>query len=239
MAEPRPSLSVIVLMFNEAACIADTLDETLEFLADAVDDWELLVIDDGSTDSSPAIVESYAAREPRIRLLRHGANKGMGAGMETGVRHATRDYLVFVPADGQIAAREIGVLLDRLGDGEIVLSTYAGGRNSVGRALLSRGLRAYLRKVASIDFALEGLYLFPTAAAQEIAPRIRARTFFFSFELIQRGIERGLTTTTTDIRCRPRQGGTSKIANLRKIRQVADEALRYGIARRTTCGRRQ
>lgn len=234
MDRRRPSLSVIILMFNERENIAATLDETQAFLDAALDDWELIVIDDGSTDGGAAIVEERAAREPRIRLLQHGANKGMGAGMATGIRHAAKEYLVFNAADGQVAATEIGVLLAELPRADIVLSTYAGGRESVARGLLSRGLRLYLRRIAGIRFALEGLYLFPTAAAREIVPLIRARTFFFSFELIQRGIDRGLTTTTTAIRCRPRRSGTSKVANLRKIGTVASEALGYAIAKQAS-----
>jgi glycosyltransferase involved in cell wall biosynthesis len=231
MSADAPSLSVILLMFDEQENIAATLDETLEFLGGAVDDWELLVIDDGSTDDGPDIVARRAEREPRLRLISHGANKGMGAGMETGIRHATKDYLVFNAADGQVAAAEIAVLLEQLGAAEIVLSTYAEGRNSLARGALSRGLRVYLDKIAGIRFELEGLYLFPTAVARELAPRIRARTFFFSFELIQRAIDRGLTTTTTEIRCRPRRGGSSKVANLRKIRTVAAEAFGYALAK--------
>jgi glycosyltransferase involved in cell wall biosynthesis len=234
MQPPQPSLTVVLLMFNEQDSILSALAEHVTFLEQNLDDWEVIVVDDGSTDAGADIASGFALERDRIRVVSHGVNRGMGAGIATGIRQATKDYFVMNAADGQIPADEIGKLLPLLDGADIALSTYAVPRESRVRGLLSRGFRFYLARVSDIRFELQGLYLFPTAAAREIEPLIRAQTFFFSFELIQRGIERGLTTAATDILVQPRAAGSSKIANVRRIFEVASDALGYGIAKR--CG---
>ena len=221
-------------MFNEQDSILPVLDEHVAFLEQTLDDWEIIVVDDGSTDASADIASGYALDHDRVRVVSHGANKGMGAGIATGIHHATKDYFVMNAADGQIPAAEIGKLLPLLDDADIALSTYAVPRETRVRGLLSRGFRIYLSRVSHIRFELQGLYLYPAAEAKRIEPLIRARTFFFSFELIQRGIESGLTTATAEIIVQPRGTGSSKVVNVRRILAVAGDALSYGIAKR--CG---
>ncbi|MCP4599532.1 MAG: glycosyltransferase family 2 protein [Proteobacteria bacterium] len=232
MKARTPSISIALLMFNEEDNIAAALKETLEFCRETLSDWEIIVVDDGSTDRSASVVEKYAEKETRIRLVRHGTNLGMGAGIRTGIESAEKETFIFNAADGQIATAEIGKLLPLLDRADIVLSTYSNRRESIARELISRSFRLYLRLVANIRFELQGLYFYPTRAAKEYAPKIEANTFFFSFELIQRGIEGGLTAATTHMTCRPRQFGASKVANLKRITRVGKEALNYGIRKR-------
>jgi glycosyltransferase involved in cell wall biosynthesis len=228
----KPSLTLAILAYNEEQNLDDAIREAVEFLSAALDDWEIVVVDDGSTDGTPAIASAAAAREPRVRVVSHGRNRGMGAGIASAIRVATKAHFVFNAADGQIAMSEIGRLLPLLDRADIVLSTYENGRETAARAALSRAFRVYLRLVAGVRFELEGLYLFPTAAARELASRIEAETFFFSFALVALGLERGLRKATTGIRCAPRRAGASKVLRPRKIAAVAAEAARFGVSRR-------
>ena len=86
-----------------------------------------------------------------------------------------------------------------------------------------------MRVVLGVDFRLEGTYLFPVEVARaEIGlDRIGADTFFFSFELIARAIALGYSVTTVTIEPREREHGASKVANLSRIRRVAEELLRF------------
>jgi glycosyltransferase involved in cell wall biosynthesis len=233
MPPPPRSLTVVLLMFDEEPTAAAVLDEHVAFLEGAGLDWEIVVIDDGSRDRGPALVAERAAGDPRIRLVRHGRNLGMGAGLGSGIRAATKSHFVMNAMDGQIPAAEIDALLPLLDRADIALSVYAERRRSRGvlRDLLSRGLRAYLGAVAGIRFELEGLYVFPTATARELEPGIRSNTFFYSFELVQRAVERGLTLAVTAIRVRPRVAGRSKVANPARVARVAREALAFRISR--------
>ena len=228
-----PSLTVVLLAYNEAANVADAIGEHARFLEGALDDWEIVVVDDGSTDETADRAAHRAGADPRIRVERHERNCGMGAGIATGIRAATKSHFVMNAADGQIAAAEIGALLGGLDEADIVLTTYADRRRERGwgRDALSRGLRRYLSLVAHIRFELEGLYLFPVDAAKRLEPKIHSSTFFYSFELVQRGIELGLTTTSREIRVRPRAAGRSKVLRLGRIGRVARDALAYRVSR--------
>ena len=81
----HPRVSVVVPVYN----VAPYLDACLESIAQqTVADLEVVIVDDGSTDESPAIGERFAAADPRFRLVRQ-ANAGLGAARNTGVGHAT------------------------------------------------------------------------------------------------------------------------------------------------------
>jgi glycosyltransferase involved in cell wall biosynthesis len=226
------SITLVYLMYNEEGGIADALDEGLAFVESHVPDWEFVVVDDGSSDGSADIVRAYSAREPRIRLVQHETNRGMGAGMKTGITHATKDLFTFMPADGQIPAAEIAKMTPLLASADIVLTDYGERPNSLARTLISRGFRFYMRVLAGVRFKLEGLYLYPTALAHEVLDDVEGNTFFFSFQLIQLGVERGASTGLTTIVPKPRESGESKVGNWSRIKRVGAEVWDYRQRRR-------
>ncbi|MFC1976022.1 glycosyltransferase family 2 protein [Chloroflexota bacterium] len=94
------TLSVVIPALDEEDGIADIIERVLSIkeplAAVGVDDLELIVVDDGSTDRTPEIVSSY----PGATLIKHPVNKGYGAAIKTGFRHARGDLLSFLDADG-------------------------------------------------------------------------------------------------------------------------------------------
>ena len=76
------------------------------------------------------------------------------------------------------------------------------------------------------------MYFFPAVAGRRILPWVQSETFFFSFELIQRGIEQGMTWTHAYIECRPREAGSSKVFNVRRLRRVSAEVFDFANRRR-------
>lgn len=227
----RPSISLIYLMYNEEANIAAALDEGLAYCRADLDEWEIVVVDDGSRDGGAAIVERYAAAEPRVRLVRREKNGGMGAAMASGLRAATCDFFTFLPSDLQIEAIELRKMVPLLAGGDIILSIYEKRPSGLKRSIMSRVFRDYLMVVAHVHFQLEGLYLFPTKLGQELLPQVQGDTFFFSFQLIQMAQERGYRTVQTTIQGKPRVAGESKVVAPRKILKVCREAWDYRVRR--------
>ncbi len=107
-------LSVVVPAYDVAAYLPDCLDSVLgqaETLGRA--GLEVVVVDDGSSDDSGAIAESYAARDPRVRVV-HTENRGLGAARNEGLRHVSGDLLAFADSDDVVPPGAYAALLRQL-----------------------------------------------------------------------------------------------------------------------------
>ena len=71
-----PLVSVITPVYNCDRFLAEAIDSVM---AQSFETWELIIVDDGSTDNTPAVIAEYQRREPRIRLIRHARNRGLPA----------------------------------------------------------------------------------------------------------------------------------------------------------------
>src|SRR5579859_7379113 len=111
-ATPAPAgLSLVIPAYNEAAGIRQAIEEADCALAELVSDYEILVVDDGSRDETARQVEAAAQMRPRVRLLRHSANRGYGAALRTGFEAARFDRIAFTDADAQFDLSDLGLLL--------------------------------------------------------------------------------------------------------------------------------
>ena len=95
----RPSVSFVIPMFNEQENIEHAIDAAVDALTKYSDDYEIIIVDDASTDSSPALVARYTADNPRIRMIRHEVNRKLGGSLKTGFAATTRDLVLYMDAD--------------------------------------------------------------------------------------------------------------------------------------------
>jgi glycosyltransferase involved in cell wall biosynthesis len=112
--EARPSVSLVIPMFNEEENIEHAIACAAEALEDCSDDWEVVIVDDASTDSSAEIVERLAAADPRIRLLRHQVNQKLGGTLRTGYGAAAKSLVVYMDADLPFDPHVIGQAIKAL-----------------------------------------------------------------------------------------------------------------------------
>ncbi|MFG2819384.1 glycosyltransferase family 2 protein [Kitasatospora sp. NPDC048365] len=107
-----PRLSLVVPIYNVERYLEECLDS---IAAQTFTDFECVMVDDGSTDTSPAIADAYAAKDSRFRVVRQ-QNKGLGAARNTGWRHLTdgTDYLAFVDSDDTLPPGAYQLMVDTL-----------------------------------------------------------------------------------------------------------------------------
>ena len=104
-------LSLVIPAYNEAAGIGQAIAEAHDALAGLADDYEILVVDDGSTDGTADAVVEIACGRPWLRLLRHPHNRGYGAALRTGFEAARFDRVAFTDADCQFHLADLASLV--------------------------------------------------------------------------------------------------------------------------------
>jgi len=97
--QDRPSVSLVIPMFNEEENIAHALACAASALDRYSGDYEIIVVDDASTDRSAEIVAREADANPRIRVVRHEVNRKLGASVKTGFAAARKDLVLYMDAD--------------------------------------------------------------------------------------------------------------------------------------------
>lgn len=112
-----PLVSVVLPAYNEEAAIGDDLAAVQEALDRYGTPYEIIVVDDGSTDRTGAIAASYDG----VRVIRHAQNRGTGAARTTGIRAAQGDIIVMTDADGTYPNRDIPRLLEAMAEADMVI----------------------------------------------------------------------------------------------------------------------
>ncbi len=95
----KPSVSLVIPMFNEELNIEHAVAAARESLVKYASDYEIIIVDDASTDASPRIVARLAEENPRIRILTHEKNRKLGGTLRTGFAAASKDLVLYMDAD--------------------------------------------------------------------------------------------------------------------------------------------
>ena len=104
------SISVFFPAYNDAASIASLVETALAVLPMVADDYEVIIVNDGSTDATQAVLEELARAHPRVRVIQHARNMGYGAALRNGFKHARMDLIFYTDGDGQYDVRELVAL---------------------------------------------------------------------------------------------------------------------------------
>ncbi len=218
-------LSLVVFAFNEGENVPAVLGEIVAWLRGRGAVYELLFVDDGSTDDTRAAAQQVLADDPRGKVLSHDRNRGIGAALKTGVRAATLPWVSFLPCDGQIAPSELGALCAAAERDQVpvVFSVYRDRDDGLQRTLLSAAIRVLMLGLFGVRMRSDGPYLFKRELFD--ADVLEPDTFFLNFEFPIRTLRQGVSCSTESIHCSPRRAGASKSTGLRRIVGVARDLL--------------
>jgi len=113
---PKPSISAFFPCYNDANTIGDLVKQADRVLGELTDDYEIIVVNDGSRDESASVLAALAKQVPRLRVVHHLINRGYGAALRSGFEHATKDLVFYTDGDGQYDVNEISILVMLLTD---------------------------------------------------------------------------------------------------------------------------
>jgi glycosyltransferase involved in cell wall biosynthesis len=225
-----PDLGVIVFAFNEAENVRPVLDELCGWLARHEPSWEIIFVDDGSSDGTLELAREALRGQPAL-FERHDRNRGIGASIKTGVAASRARWFTFMPADGQIEPAAIGTLRQAAAPADVgaVFSVYEDRNDGLDRKLLSFGVRALITAIHGVRLRSDGPYLFRRELFDP--KQLKPDTFFLNFEFPIRTLAAGIPHRTVTIRCRPRRAGVSKSTGFQRIWGVAKDLFDLRVRR--------
>jgi glycosyltransferase involved in cell wall biosynthesis len=213
----RHSISVFFPCFNEQATVEPLTRKSISVLEKLTDDFEVIIVNDGSTDDTAGIADRLAGEIPQVRVIHHPGNLGYGLALQSGFRAATKELIFYTDGDSQFNVAELTDILPLIDRYDIV-SCYRISRQEG----LVRKLNAFCwtrlvcllfgLKLRDIDCAFklyrrslfEGMRLVSTGA-------------LIDTEILARAARKGCTIVQRGVRHYPRVAGRPTGANLRVI----------------------
>src|SRR3989440_8875400 len=229
-----PPFSVAIPCFNEAARIGGTVRSTLDYLSAESPDAELIVVNDGSTDATPAIVrEALAGAKIQTRLLENFPNRGKGAAVRMGLSSATKPIGVFFDADLSTPIDELPKIVEPIARGEVDIAfgsraldrKLIGNRQPWRREQGGRVFNLLVRVATGLPFwdTQCGFKAFRMEACRQIIEAAKIIGFGFDVELLLLAQRAGLRLKEIPVRWNHHEG--SKVRLIQDSVQMLREVL--------------
>ncbi|CAN5127312.1 glycosyltransferase family 2 protein [soil metagenome] len=216
-------LSVVVPLFNEEDSVEPLVAAVREALGDAAT-WELILVDDGSSDHTVPRAKSASAADPRIRVVSLARNYGQTAAMQAGFDQARGEVVVSMDGDLQNDPRDIPRLVAKLGEGYDLVTGYRANRQD---AFLTRKVPSWvanqlIRRITGVDIRDNGCSL--KAYRRSLLQRIRLYAEMHRFIPSVAATVGGARITEIEVRHHARRFGESKYG-LSRVFKVASDLL--------------
>ena len=224
---PRESITVFFPLYNEEENIQAAVASAAEILETLTDDYEILLIDDASTDRTGALADEMAAADARIRVVHHVKNMRLGGALKTGFASATKDLVLYSDADYPFDMIELvkavriirqadvvaAYRFDRTGEGPL-RTVYSFGWNLIIKFLF--GLRV---KDVNFSFKLVRRKIFEKV-------QLKSESSFIDAELLIRCQYCGYRILQMGVDYFPRSRGISTLSSFATIRKMVGEMFR-------------
>ena len=221
-----PSLSVVIPMYNEEGYVERSVAAARAVLEEMGSDWEIVIVDDASTDGTGPRADRLAAADRRVRVIHNPVNRRLGGTLRAGYAAATKDLVFYTDADlpvdfGQLP-RAVRLLEYQHAD---LLAGYRFDRTSEGlhRALYTIGYHVVIRllfglRIRDVNFAFK---LFRRSLLQRI--ELKSEGSFIDAELLLRARKAGAVMIQLGLDYFPRTRGPSKLSSVGVIAAILRE----------------
>ncbi len=228
MNKKIPELSVFFPFWNEEKNIEHVVTSAVSIVEKLATKWEILMIDDGSSDKTLEIAQKLAKNDSRMRVIALHPNKGYGAALKAGLHNARYDVIVFTDGDRQFDFSEVTIFLDQIDNADMVVGFRKQRRDE---KIFKRLLLMNLLKVW--DFILFRFYfrdidcgfkMFTRHALSEIG-QLHSEGAMITTEIFAKATKKKLKIVQVGVSHYPRQFGKQTGANLYVIIRAFLESL--------------
>jgi len=225
-------LSVIVPAFNEEANLGRVIaDVTAGLDRAAIGSYEIVIVDDGSSDGTGRLADSLAAESQAVKAIHHDRNRGFGAAVRSGYAVSSGQYVTQIPADGEVEIGEALGLLAAIGSNDVIASRRERPPNRQ-RDILTGTFHLMLRLLLGFDGSrVDGIFVIRGDLVRGLP--LRSSTGLVNLETLMRCSRKRIPIAHGIMRVSPRLSGRSKVTNVRTMVRLVREIieLRRVIAR--------
>ena len=210
------NLSVFFPAYNEEGNIQTTVSRALEVLKSLDLIYEIIIVDDGSTDKTGEISDRLAAEIPEVSVVHHRPNRGYGGALRSGFENSKYEWVVFADADGQFDFSDIEKLLPLTESADLVLGYRLERADSFWRRLFTWGwalLAKILLGLSVRDYSC-GFKLIKRKVFEAIKP-IEAQEKVFQIEFLVKAKRKGFRFAEVGVHHYPRKEGSQTGADLK------------------------
>lgn len=223
MTKYKESISVVFPAYNEESNIGTLIDQTIQILPEFTDKWEIIVVDDGSTNRTEDIVRRYTNN---ISIIRHPSNMGYGAALKSGIISAKNDLIFFTDSDLQFDIKELSKLLQWVSEYDIVIGYRTKRQDPFYRRVNAFGWNTLVRlmfglKVRDINCAFK---IFRRSVFDKI--KIDAVGAMVNTDILSQAVKYGFRIKEVPITHYPRLKGKQTGAKIKVIFKAFKELLR-------------
>lgn len=225
----KSGITIAIPAYNEEENIEWVVKDSLKSLPKYFKNYEVLVINDGSTDKTAVILDKLKKRNKKIRII-HQKNGGYSKAMAVGIQNAKKKFVAYVPADGQYTVDDMSKMYSLMESSDIVLG-YRGTRKDYNsyRKIISYGYLIFLWLLFGISVKdLNGPTIWRTKEVKKLK-RIystKSKGVFILAEIVARFKKKKLRIAEAKSVYRARRGGTVKNAKLKVVIDTFTDALK-------------
>ncbi len=219
LAKPEPerlaSCSAFVPAHDEEASIVAVADGLLAVLPRVAETWELVLVDDGSRDRTPRLVDELAATRPNVRVVRHASNRGYGAAVRSGLAASRGEWVFFTDGDGQFDPAVLADVAALAGEADAVVGFRVARADAWQRRAFTFGWNLLVRRllgvpVRDVNCAVK---LLRRSLLDDFVPRAEGGAI--SAELLAHLVRRGARLVELPVAHYPRRAGRASGGSMR------------------------